>query len=179
MHQPGLCIKEGILSPDVRSFLFASVNFACMLGSWCKHAAELQLLRSQHWQPCHLSLSAWLSNTTHLLGKRSRDMNASLFFNIANKNRPNISLSPFPYKKDGLLLNDKWEKRWEMVGKQVVTKWSQGPSMQAIFMLRKKTSNIRAKYTSVQNGGVMKRAGWCTRPHHFVRGKIHWNPVIL
>ena len=44
---------------------------------------------------------------------------------------------------------------------------------------RKKTSNIRAKYTSVQNGGVMKRGGWCTRPHHFGRDKNHWNPIIL
>ena len=78
--------------------------FACMLGPWCKHAAELQLLRSQNWQPCHLSLSAWLSNTNHLLGKRSRDMNASIVFNIAKKTRRTYHWAHFLTKKMGCSL---------------------------------------------------------------------------
>ena len=92
------------------------MNFACMLRPWCKHAAELQLLRSQNRQPCHLSLSAWFSNTTDLLGKKKQWYERFTFLQHCKK-RPNISLSPFPYKKDGLLLNDTWEKRWHMVEK--------------------------------------------------------------
>ena len=98
MVGPCASTRSSILSPDGRSFLFPSMNFACMLGPWCKHASELQLLRSQNWQPCHLSLSAWLSNTTHLLGKRSRDMNASLIFNIAKKEAEHI-IEPISLQK--------------------------------------------------------------------------------
>ena len=32
----------------------------------------------------------------------------------------------------------------------------------------KEKSNIRAKYTSLKNVGVLQRAGWCTKPYHFV-----------
>ena len=111
--------------------------------------------------------------------QKNRDMNASPFLQHCKKNRPNILLSSVPYKKDGLLLNDTWEKRWQMVEKQVLTKWclfwGTRLSMQAKFILKKKArSNIRAKYTSVQNGGVLKRGGWSTRPHHIARTKHPW-----
>ena len=65
-----------------------------------------------------------------------------------------------------LLLNDNWEKRWEMVEQQVLTKWclfwgTRSKHASKIHTQEKK-SNIRAEYISVQNGRVMERGGWCT-----------------
>ena len=114
--------RKVYLAPMFDFIFFLNMNFACMLGPWCKHAAKVQRLRSQNWQPCHLSLSALLSNTTHLLGKTSKDMNASLFFSIA-KIRPNISVNPFPYKKGWVAPSWPLRKNRDMVEKQVLTKW--------------------------------------------------------
>ena len=44
---------------------------------------------------------------------------------------------------------------------------------------QKNKSNIRAKYTSLQNVGVLPRAGWCTKPYHFVWSFFHLHRLIL
>ena len=67
--------------------------------------------------------------STQLLGKRRRDRRGMndyerfTFCQHCKKDRLQIALSPFPYKKDGLLLKDNWENRREMAEQQVLTKW--------------------------------------------------------
>ena len=112
---------------------------------------------------------------TQFTSKRRRDMNASLFFNIAKRQAEHIIQQFVFTKKDGLLLNDNFEKnagKWKrkrflqdgvFFGPPLVQAWKQNS-----YSEKKQKSKIRAKYTSLQNVGVMKRAGWCIRPHHFV-----------
>ena len=45
--------------------------------------------------------------------------------------------------------------------------------------IQKNKSNIRAKYTSLQNVGVLQRAGWCTKPYHFVWSFVYLHRLIL
>ena len=121
-----------------------------------------QLRLFQNATPCHLSVSAWLSNTTQLLGKR-RSMNASLFVNIVKKTRRTYHRTHFRTKRMGSLKTleknaGKWQSNRFLQNDAFFG--VQGPSIQAKFILRKRwKSNIRAKYTSLQNVGVLQRAG--------------------
>ena len=68
------------------------VGIHALQGFWM---VVLQLLNAT---PCHLSVSAWLSNTTQLLGKR-RGMNASLFVNIVKKKHAAHIIAPTSVQK--------------------------------------------------------------------------------
>ena len=68
------------------------VGIHALQGFWM---VVLQLLNAT---PCHLSVSAWLSNTTRLVGKKRRGMNASLFVNIVKRQAAHI-IEPISLQK--------------------------------------------------------------------------------
>ena len=77
------------------------------------------------------------------------------------QDRPQISLSPFPCKKDGLLLNDNWEKRREMAEQQVLTKWCLFWGIRVQACKQDSYSEKYSNQTPGQNIPPYKMSGCC------------------
>ena len=97
------------------------------------------------------------------LGQKKGGMNASLFVNIVKKDRPQISMIPFPYKKDGL----------HMAEQQVLTKWclcwGSGSKHASKTHIEKKVEikHPRKIYFPTKCGGAAK--SWLVhKTYHFV-----------
>ena len=170
--------------PGCSIFSFSEYEFC--LHSWtlvqecCRVATtKISNLTAMPLVPVCLAFSF----TTHLLGK-SRDMNASLFFNIAKRQAEHI-IEHISFQKGWVA--PLWQLRKTEGNGRETCSYKMVPFLghkvqackQNSCSGKKSKSNIGAKYTSVQNGVVMKRGGWCTRPHHFVRRTNHWNPISL
>ena len=178
-HHPSI-LYGGILSPDVRFFPL-SMNFACMLGPCApKKAPFCKNLFLYHF----LSFFSIVIKEQPILFVRTWGKWCVQPVLLQSWRKVKRSYPCFFLPRRWVVLEsqadrDKWHgcQLWDLSSYNSAACLHQGPCMQAQFIVKKKKrSNIRAKYTSVQNGGVMKRGGWCTQPHHFVRRKKSLEP---
>ena len=119
--------------------------------------------------PWHLFLSAWLSNTTHLLGKRN-GYERFTFFEHCKKTGRTYHWAIFLTKRMGCSLITIEKNAGEIAEKEVLTKWC------LCWAARPKHASKIYTQKKIQNVGVMKRAGWRIQPYHFVRSFFALEP---